>query len=156
MYCPEWNRGKVDRFKPLLLSNHFVSAAYTGLCDGCAPSRIPDNYSAAIPLASRQPYNRPMQLLSISRRRIDQFPPEAFTVDLVNAEAARVRALYASGLLRQVWKRSDMPGAAILWEAGDEAEVRAALASLPIAEAGMLEVVALIPLEPYPGFAPPV
>jgi len=47
-----------------------------------------------------------------------------------------------------------MPGAAIIWEAGDEAEVRAALASLPIAEAGMLEVVALIPLEPYPGFAP--
>jgi muconolactone delta-isomerase len=97
-----------------------------------------------------------MQFLSISRRRIDQFPPEAFTVALVNAEAARVRALYASGFLRQVWKRSDMPGAAILWEAGDEAEVRAALASLPIAEAGMLEVVALIPLEPYPGFAPPV
>ncbi len=95
-----------------------------------------------------------MQFISVSRRRTDQFSPEAFTPELVQGEAARVRALYASGILRQVWKRSDMPGAAILWEAGDEAEVRAALASLPIAQAGMLEVVALVPLEPYPGFAP--
>jgi hypothetical protein len=31
--------------------------------------------------------------------------------------------------------------------------VRAALDSLPISQAGMLEVVALAPLEPYPGFS---
>jgi hypothetical protein len=36
--------------------------------------------------------------------------------------------------------------------AGSEAEVRAAIASLPISQAGMLELVALVPLEPYPGF----
>lgn len=95
-----------------------------------------------------------MQFLSFSRRRTDQYPPESFTPGLVNAEAARVRALYASGLLRHVWKRSDAAGAVILWEAADEAEVRAALASLPIAQAGMLEIVALVPLEPYPGFFP--
>jgi len=47
-----------------------------------------------------------------------------------------------------------MPGAAILWEAAGEAEVRAALASLPIFQAGMLEVTAVVPLEPYPGFGP--
>ena len=45
-----------------------------------------------------------------------------------------------------------MAGAAILWEAAGEAEVRAALASLPISVAGMLEIVAVVPLEPYPGF----
>jgi len=38
-------------------------------------------------------------------------------------------------------------------EAESEAEVRAAIASLPIFEAGMLEIVALVPLEPYAGFA---
>ena len=93
-----------------------------------------------------------MQFLSLSRRRTDQFPPAAFTPELAARETQRVKALYASGILRQVWKRGDIPGAAILWEAPGEQEVRAALESLPIFQAGMLEIVALVPLEPYPGF----
>jgi muconolactone delta-isomerase len=95
-----------------------------------------------------------MQFLSLSRRRTDTFPPEAFTPELMNHESARVRELYAAGLLRQIWKRGDIPGASILWEAASEAEVRAALHSLPIFKAGMLELIALVPLEPYPGFCP--
>jgi muconolactone delta-isomerase len=94
-----------------------------------------------------------MQFLSLSRRRIDAFPLEAFTPELLTREGRRVRELYASGILRQVWKRGDLPGAAILWEASSEAEVRAAIASLPIFEAGLLEILALVTLEPYPGFA---
>ncbi|HEY1902320.1 MAG TPA: muconolactone Delta-isomerase family protein [Terracidiphilus sp.] len=94
-----------------------------------------------------------MQLLSLSRRRTDQFPPEAFTPELVAREGQRIKALYASGILRQVWKRGDTPGAAIVWEAPSEAEVHAALASLPIYQAGMLEIAAVVPLEPYAGFA---
>jgi len=93
-----------------------------------------------------------MQILSLSRRRVDAFPPEAFTVELVARESQRVRELYASGLLRQVWKRDDVPGAAILWEAPGEAEVRAALASLPVNQAGMLEILFVVPLSAYPGF----
>jgi muconolactone delta-isomerase len=95
-----------------------------------------------------------MQFLSLSRRRLDAFPPEAFTSELAGRETGRVRELYAAGILRQIWKRGDMPGAALLWEAASEAEVRAAIESLPIYQAGMLEIVALIPLEPYPGFGP--
>ena len=94
-----------------------------------------------------------MQFLSISRRRTDTFPPEAFTSELSAREAQRVKALYAAGLLRHVWKRGDAGGAVILWEAAGEVEVRAALESLPIYQAGMLEIAALVPLEPYPGFA---
>jgi muconolactone delta-isomerase len=94
-----------------------------------------------------------MQFLSLSRRRTDQFPPEAFTAELMAHKGQRVKALYATGILRQIWKRGDLPGAAILWEAPSEAEVRAAIASLPIFQAGMLEILALVPLEPYPGFA---
>lgn len=94
-----------------------------------------------------------MQFISISRRRTDAFPPEAFTPELMARETLRVKELYASGLLRQIWKRGDIPGATILWEAASEADVRAALNSLPIFQAGMLEVVALVPLEPYPGFS---
>jgi muconolactone delta-isomerase len=95
-----------------------------------------------------------MQFISISRRRVDAFPPEAFTPELTAREGQRVKELYAAGLLRQVWKRGDTPGAAILWEAAGEAEVHAALASLPIFQAGMLEITVFAPLEPYPGFGP--
>jgi muconolactone delta-isomerase len=95
-----------------------------------------------------------MQFLSLSRRRVDAFPPEAFTPELVAREGIRVRELYASGILRQVWRRGDLPGAAILWEAASEAEVCAAIDSLPIAQAGMLEILVIAPLEPYPGFGP--
>jgi len=95
-----------------------------------------------------------MQFLYLSRRRTDAFPPEAFTPELAARETTRVKELYAAGLLRQIWKRGDMGGAAILWEAASAAEVQTALGSLPIAQAGMLEIVALVPLEPYPGFGP--
>jgi muconolactone delta-isomerase len=93
-----------------------------------------------------------MQFLSLGRRRTDAFPPEAFTPDLLAGESRRVRELYASGILRQVWRRGDAPGAAILWEAASEAQVQEAIGSLPLAQANMLELVALVPLEPYPGF----
>jgi muconolactone delta-isomerase len=95
-----------------------------------------------------------MQFLSVSRRRIEQFPPEAFTGPIAAEEGQQIKALYAKGLLRQVWKRGDVPGAAILWEAAGEGDVRAALESLPIFKAGMLEIVMVIPLDPYPGFFP--
>ena len=95
-----------------------------------------------------------MQFLTLSRRRTDAFPPEAFTPELIAAEAQRVKELYMTGALRQVWKRGDTPGAAIIWEATSEAEVREAVASLPIFKAGMLELSTLVPLEPYAGFGP--
>jgi muconolactone delta-isomerase len=94
-----------------------------------------------------------MQFLSMSRRRMEEFPPEAFT-KLGPAEAQRVKELYAAGILRQIWMRGDMPGAVLLWEAASEEEVRNAIESLPIFKAGMLELVALAPLKPYPGFGP--
>jgi muconolactone delta-isomerase len=95
-----------------------------------------------------------MQFLSLSRRRIDAFPPEAFTPELAARESTRVKEMYAAGILRQIWRRGDIPGAVMLWEAASEAEVRAALGSLPINQAGMLEIVALLPLQPYPAFGP--
>jgi muconolactone delta-isomerase len=101
-------------------------------------------------------YNIFMQFLSLSRRLIEKFPPEAFTPDLMRRETARVRELYAAGILRQIWKRGDTPGATILWEAASETNVRDAIASLPIFQAGLLEIVAVVPLEPYPGFGPAV
>ena len=96
-----------------------------------------------------------MQFLSLSRRRTDAFPPDAFTPELIAAEGGRVKELYAAGIVRQIWGRADTPGAAILWEAESETHARAAIESLPIYKAGMLEIVALVPLNPYAGFGPP-
>ncbi len=95
-----------------------------------------------------------MQFLVLSRRRTDVFPPEAWTPELLEAEGQRVRELYSAGTIRNVWRRKDTPGAAIIMEAGSEDEVRAAAGSLPLAQRGMLEIVALTQLDPYPGFGP--
>lgn len=121
-------------------------------CTARGKNREPEELGTAG--AIRVFYNLDMQFLSVSRRRTDAFPPEAFTPELTGGETARVKELYAAGTARQVWARADAGGAAILWEAADEAEARAALESLPLYRAGMLEVVVFVPLKPYAGFGP--
>lgn len=95
-----------------------------------------------------------MQFLVLTRRKMDLFPTEAWTPELLAKESQRVRELYAEGIVRNIWRRKDMPGSTILFEAATEDEVRAAMASLPLARQGMLEIVVLTELEPYPGFGP--
>lgn len=95
-----------------------------------------------------------MHFLTLSRRRIDAFPSEAFTQELLALEGRRVKELNATGILKQIWLRGDLPGAAIVWEATSEDEVRAAIGTLPVFKAGMLEIAMLVPLKPYPGFDP--
>jgi len=95
-----------------------------------------------------------VQFLVLTRRKMDLFPAEAWTPDLLANESQRVRELYVEGIVRNIWRRKDMPGSAILFEAATEDEVRAAMASLPLAKLGMLEIAALTELEPYPGFGP--
>jgi muconolactone delta-isomerase len=95
-----------------------------------------------------------VQFLVSSRRRMDVFPPEAWTSELIEAEGQRVRELYIAGIIRTIWRRKDMPGAVIIMEAASEDEAREAMASLPLARRDMLEVVGFTQLEPYPGFGP--
>jgi muconolactone delta-isomerase len=95
-----------------------------------------------------------VQFIIVSRRRTDAFPTEAFTPELIAAEGQRVRELYSAGLIRSIWRRKDTPGAVLLMEAGSEEEVRAAAASLPLAQRDMLEIIVLTQLEPYPAFGP--
>ena len=95
-----------------------------------------------------------MQFLVLTRRKMDLFPAETWTPELLAKESQRVRELYAEGIVRSIWRRKETPGAAILFEATTEDEVRDAVASLPLAKQGMLEIAALTQLEPYPGFGP--
>ena len=70
-----------------------------------------------------------MQFLAVSRRRVEQFPAEAWTADLLVAESQRVREMYAAGSVRAIWRRKDMPGAVLLLEAASETEARALIGS---------------------------
>jgi muconolactone delta-isomerase len=94
----------------------------------------------------------PMQFLSISRRRTERFTDADFAAR-VEEEVERARALYAEGVIRQIWHRGDIGGVCILLEADSEADARAKLNTLPLAQAGMLEVT-IIPLRPFAGFGP--
>ena len=95
-----------------------------------------------------------MQFLVLTRRCMDVFPAESWTPELLEAEAQRVRELFAAGIIRNAWRRKDMPGAALILEAATEDEVRAAVESLPLAQLKMIEFPLLTQLDPYPGFGP--
>jgi len=95
-----------------------------------------------------------MQFLAVTRRRMETFPAEAFTPELIAEEQQRVRELYSLGIVRQIWRRGDLPGACFLFEADTEDAVREAIQSLPLAQREMLELVLLTALNPYPGMGP--
>lgn len=95
-----------------------------------------------------------MQFLTFSRRRTESFADADFQ-DRFLEEAERARHLYANGFIRQIWHRADLPGACILVESDNEEQVRETLNTLPMAQAGMLEI-SIIPLKPYAGFCIPV
>jgi muconolactone delta-isomerase len=94
-----------------------------------------------------------MQFMALLRRVTERFGDADFA-PLLEPEAERARTQYAEGFIRQIWSRGDVPGACLLIEAADEAEVRAGLATLPLFAAGMLELTSLLPLKPYRGFGP--
>jgi muconolactone delta-isomerase len=94
-----------------------------------------------------------MQFMILFRRDTERFADADFAPRL-EEEAQRARALYAAGFIRQVWNRGDVGGACLLAEADSEEAVRATLATLPLVKAGMLEIVAVVPLKPYRGFGP--
>ncbi len=94
-----------------------------------------------------------MQFLSLSRRLSEKFSNDDFAAKRGEEEDS-ARRLYASGALRQIWMRGDEPGACLIWEAKYVEEVRRHLFQLPYLAAGMTEIVAIIPLNPYPGFGP--
>jgi muconolactone delta-isomerase len=94
-----------------------------------------------------------MQFAVLTRRKIDQFTDAQFA-PMLDAEAEHAREFYADGFIRQIWSRGDMPGAFMMVEAENEAEARNNLATLPLYQASMLEIAAVVPLKPYRAFCP--
>ena len=94
-----------------------------------------------------------MQFFALLTRNTEKFGDADFA-PLLPGEAEQRRALYAEGAVRQVWNRGDIPGSGLMFEAADDTEVRGYLATLPLIKAGMMDVTAIVPLNPYPGFGP--
>jgi len=68
------------------------------------------------------------------------------------AEARRAWELYQQDILREIYFRADRPNGVLVLEVPDLAAARAAIDSLPLVAAGLIDF-DLVPLMPYPGFA---
>lgn len=77
---------------------------------------------------------------------------ERCTPDLLRAEARRVYELQQADLIRELYFRAERHAAVLLLECADEAAARAALDSLPLVQAGLIQF-ELIGLRPYSGLA---
>jgi hypothetical protein len=84
-------------------------------------------------------------------REVPGVADAAFEPHLV-AEAARVWELYVAGTLREIHFRADRDEAVLVLECRDADAARAALATLPLVRAGLIEF-DVVPLRPYPGLA---
>lgn len=68
------------------------------------------------------------------------------------AEAKAVWEQVKAGVVRSVYYRADQPGAVLMLEVADVETARRAIAALPAAIAGVIELADLIVLAPYTGF----
>jgi hypothetical protein len=68
------------------------------------------------------------------------------------AEARRAWELYQADVLREIYFRADRPNGVLVFEVPDLAAARAAIDSLPLVAAGLIDF-DLVALKPYPGFA---
>ena len=76
----------------------------------------------------------------------------AFTAELLKAEAARAWELHQSGVIRELYFRSDRHAAVLVLECQSVMSAEAVLATLPLVKEKLIDF-EIIPLMPYPGFA---
>ena len=91
-----------------------------------------------------------MKVLALGRDIVAQDDPRF--AELRPAEARRVWELHQADVLREVYFRADSPNGVLVFEVADVAAARAAVDSLPLVAAGLIDF-ELVPLRPYPGFA---
>jgi muconolactone delta-isomerase len=92
-----------------------------------------------------------MRILAIERS-VAGAAAERFTTEIAAAEARRAWVLHQAGTIRELYFRADQPMAVLMLECPDLAAAEAALASLPMVAAGLIEF-EVLPLRAYPGFA---
>lgn len=92
-----------------------------------------------------------MRILAIERD-VPGANDEAYTADLLQAEARCAWQLYQEGIVRELYFRADRTEAVIMLECAGIDAARAALDTLPLVQAGLVAF-DFIPLKAYPGFA---
>jgi hypothetical protein len=95
---------------------------------------------------------RMAQFIALAERNTTDFTDADFA-PLLEAEAERVRVMYAEGSVRQAYGRKDVLGAVVVLEAADLAAATALIWSLPFAQKGMLKI-NVFEVGPYRGFGP--
>ncbi len=91
-----------------------------------------------------------MKVLALGRDTAPADDPRF--AELRPAEARRAWELYQADVLREIYFRADRPNGVLVFEVPDVAAARAAVDSLPLVAAGLIDF-DLVPLKPYPGFA---
>ena len=91
-----------------------------------------------------------MKVLALGRDTAPADDPRF--AELRPAEARRAWELYQADVLREIYFRADRPNGVLVLEVPDVAAARAAVDSLPLVAAGLIDF-DLVPLKPYPGFA---
>lgn len=74
---------------------------------------------------------------------------EVLTAELISREIKGVKELLTAGTVCHAWKRGDCQCVILLFDAADEEECRAALAALPFAKAGILDIQLIAQVEPF-------
>jgi muconolactone delta-isomerase len=92
-----------------------------------------------------------MRILAIERP-VEGVDEALFTPELRAEEARQAWNLYQAGVIRELYFHAAEPMAVIVMECADVAEAGAALETLPMVSAGLIEF-DVLPLRAYPGFA---
>jgi muconolactone delta-isomerase len=92
-----------------------------------------------------------MRILAIERPAAGATDAQ-FTPELRAAEARQAWDLYQAGVIRELYFHANEAMAVLVLECPDVAAAYAALESLPMVTAGLIEF-EVIPLRAYPGFA---
>ncbi len=91
-----------------------------------------------------------MRILALERD-VPGATGDAYTAELLRAEALRAWQLYQDGIVRELYFRADRTEAVILLECAGVDEAQAVLDTLPLVQAGLVAF-DCIPLKAYPGF----
>ena len=78
-----------------------------------------------------------MKFVIVATRNQDA-SPDAFTPEILQAESKAAFKFCADDFFRELYSRTDGKGAIIIVEAADEDEVKAKLATLPMAQENLL------------------
>lgn len=91
-----------------------------------------------------------MRILAIERA-VEGVTDDRFTPEIMAAEAFQAYRLHQRGVIRELYFHNEQDSAVLVLETPTVAEADAALASLPMVGAGLIEF-DVIPLRAYPGF----